>query len=115
VTNINLTKHSAAQDMVRIVMDKKGLPAQEAIASTVNHDIYLRIIEAGYASIAVDLWGHGGPARRRLKLKEPQIEIEFDELSQGMLNEIMKKEMVDLETALSYFLIFTMESFGYHI
>ena len=115
MTTINLTKHPAAQDMVQIVMDTKGLSASEAVAYSVNRNIYDRIVATGWASIALDLWGHGDPDREWKKLADPRIKIEFDEESQTLINEIMKKEDVKLETAVSFFLIFTMDSLGYHI
>ena len=97
------------------MMDAKGLSATEAIAFSVNCDIYDRILRTGWASIALGLWGHGDPDRKWKKLDEPHIKIEFDELSQHLINDVMKKEDVKLETAVSYFLIFTMESLDYHI
>jgi len=115
MTTLNFAKRLDAQDMVRIVMDAKGLSATEAIAFSVNRDIYDCIIRTGWASIALGLWGHGDPDRKWKKLGEPHIKIEFDELSQQLVSDIMKKENVKVETAISYFLIFTMESLGYHI
>ncbi|MCL2496324.1 MAG: hypothetical protein FWF04_02780 [Clostridiales bacterium] len=115
MVKLDLSNHPAAQDMVRLIMEKKGLPVKEAINFSINHDIYNRILETGYAFIAVDLWGHGGPNRKWEVLGEPLIEIDFDEIRQGLINNVIEKEKVSMETAISYFLLFTMESFGYHI
>ena len=112
---LNFSKHLAAQDMVTIIMKAKGLAVKEAIEFAINRDIFDRILKAGYASIALELWGHGGPNRRWERLNEPLIEIELDESRQSLIDEIIKTEKVDVETAVAYFLLFTMESLGYHI
>jgi hypothetical protein len=115
MATINFKGNTAAQDMVRIIMSDKGLLEKEAILFSVNQDIHQRILNAGYASIAFDLWGHDDPSRKRKPLKEKQIEIEFDELSQRLIEDVMKKEKVEFDTAISYFLLFTMDALGYHI
>ena len=160
---LDFSTHPAAQDMIRIVMAKKGLSAKEAIDFAVNREMADRILQTGWGSIALGLWGHGGPMREWDVLDDPMIEMEFDELREGLINEVIAKEKVDTgtwvytetdddedtdddmemdfdaeadfdmemnvnmeadvderenidaETAVSYFLIFTMESFGYHI
>ena len=113
--SINFTERFDAQDMIKIVMDKKGLSAQESIKFSVNRSIHQHILKTGYASIALDLWGHDNPEREWVELDEPIIDIEFDKLSQNLINDIMEKEEVDFETAVTYFLLFTMEILGYHI
>jgi hypothetical protein len=115
MTKLDFSKHLAAQDMMKIVMKKKGLTEQESIKISVNREMYQQIIDKGYASIALSLWGHGGPNRKWETLNEPIVEIEFDEFAQRLLNEIMEKEETDIETAVSYFLLFTMQALGYHI
>jgi len=112
---LNLSKCPAAQDMVRIVMRDNSLSAEEALKFSVNQNIYNQIVEAGYASIALDLWGHADPEREWDKLDEPQMEIEFDEFSQSLIDNIAEKEEVDINTAVAYFLLFTMDALGYHI
>lgn len=113
--SINFTEHLDAQDMIKIVMDEKGLSAEDSIKFSVNRTIHQHILKAGYASIALGLWGHDDPEREWKVLDKPIIEIEFDKLSQNLINDIMEKEEVDFETAVSYFLLFTMEVLGYHI
>lgn len=115
MATINFKGNTAAQDMVRIVMADKNLSIENAILFSINQDIYLRILNAGYASIAMDLWGHDDPERKWKTIKDKCIEIEFDKLRQRLIDDIMEKEKVDFDTAVSYFLLFTMESLGYHI
>lgn len=115
MATINFKGNTAAQDMVRIVMAEKGLSAEEAILFSINRDIYQCILNAGYASIALGLWGHDDPERKWKTLKAKCVEIEFDKLRQNLIDDLMKKEKVDFETAISYFLLFTMDSLGYHI
>lgn len=112
---LNLKNNLAAQDMIRIVMKEKGLSAREAIEFSVNREIHQRIIKAGYASIALDLWGHDDPEREWDVLDEPIIELEFDKLKENLVQAIAEKENIDIETAVCYFLIFTMDFLGYHI
>lgn len=112
---IDLSKHSCAQDIVTIIMRDKNLSAEDALKYAINKTIYKNIIKAGYASIALDLWGHSDPEREWDVLESPIIQVEFDKLTQNLINDIMEKEDVDFETAISYFLLFTMEALGYHI
>lgn len=112
---IDLSKHSGAQDMVTIIMRDKNLSVEDALKYAINKTIYQNIIKAGYASIALDLWGHDDPQREWDVLVSPIVQVEFDKLTQNLINDIMEKEDVDFETAISYFLLFTMEALGYHI
>lgn len=113
--SINLTEHLDAQDMIKIIMTEKRLSPEDAFKFSINRTIHQHILKAGYASIALDLWGHDDPERKWNVLGESIIEIELDKLSQNLIDDIMEKEDVDFETAVSYFLLFTMEALGYHI
>jgi hypothetical protein len=112
---LNLKNNLAAQDMISIVMKEKGLSTIEAIEFSINHEIHQKILNKGYASIALDLWGHGGPDRKWDVLNEPIIELELDNLRERLIADIVEKQRVDTETAICYFLIFTMDFLGYHI
>ena len=114
---LNFARHKAAQDMIKLIEKKKGLSTSEAITFCVNYKIFCRILDTGWASIALPIWGHGedDPDRRKLTLDNPRLEIDFDEKSLKMIREISKQEEVNLETVVSYFLLFTMEILGYHI
>jgi len=112
---LNLNNNLAAQDMIRIVMKEKGLSAKEAIEFSVNREMHQKIVKEGYASIALDLWGHDDPDREWDVLEEPIVEIELDKLKENLIEDISEKEKVDTETAICYFLIFTMDFMGYHI
>jgi hypothetical protein len=112
---LDLTSNLAAQDMIGIVTREKELSLQEAIEFSINRDMYQEILKKGYASIALDLWGHDNPGRVWDVLDNPVVELEFDNLKERLIYDVAEKEKVDIETAISYFLIFTMDLLGYHI
>jgi len=115
MTKLDLSDRPEMQDIIKIIMERKGLSEVESIAFSINRDISDRILTTGWASIALPLWGHGDPKREWEMLDKPIIEIEFDELKQSLINEIIEKENINIETAISYCLLFTVESLGYHI
>ena len=115
MAKLNLSKHPAAQDMVKIIMKEKGLSAEESLDFSITQDTYNQILNTGWASIALDLWGHGDPDREWEVLDKPIIDIEFDKHKQDLINEIVEKEKVSVVKAVSYCLIFAMQSLGYHI
>lgn len=115
MTKLDLTNNLAAQDMIRIVMREKGLSTKEAIEFCINCDMHQKILKEGYASIALDLWGHDDPYRKWEILDEPIIELELDELKEHLVEDIAEKQEADIETAICYFLIFTMDFLDYHI
>lgn len=104
-----------AQDMIKIIERDKGLTATESVEFSINENIYQSIISAGWASIALPLWGHDNPQRKWEKLNDPCIEIELEENKYDLVNKIVTSEDIDLETSVAYFLLFTMDSMGYHI
>lgn len=112
---LDLRNNAAAQDMVRIIMREKSLSAKDAIDFAINREMHQEILRAGYASIALDLWGHDDPERKWDTLDEPILDIEFDNLRKRLIEDISERQGVDIETAICYFLIFTMDFLGYHI
>lgn len=112
---LNFKKNPAAQDMISIVMRDKGLSEKDAVEFSINHEMYRKIVEEGYASIAFSLWGHGDPERKWVKIKNPIIEINVDEEKERLIADIANRENVNTEMAVSYFLIFMMDYLGYHI
>lgn len=112
---LNFKKNYAAQDMVTIIQKDKNLSAQDAIKFSINQDMYNQILSTGWASIALGLWGHDDPEREWNKMDTPDLEVEIDDSQQKLLSDIARKEKVDIETAVSYFLLFTMDALGYHI
>jgi len=112
---LNLTENFAAQDMIRIVMKEKNLSVKEAIEFSINREMHQKILKEGYASIALDLWGHDDPEREWNVLDEPIFELDLDKLKENLIKDISEKEDVEAETAICYFLIFTMDFLGYHI
>lgn len=112
---LDFSNNFAAQDMINIIMNKENLSDKDAVEEAINYVMYNKIVKTGWASIAFNLWGHGDPERKWSKLKNPIIEIDIDSAKQQLIFDIAKRENVDTETAVGYFLIFVMESFGYHI
>lgn len=112
---LDFSNHLEAQDMIRIIEHDKSLSTKEAVYFSVNEKIYHAIIEAGWASIALSMWGHDDPERKWETMETPFLEIEFSENMHDLINKIIEREHVDIETAISYFLLFTMDSMGYHI
>lgn len=112
---LDLRNNAAAQDMIRIIMREKNLSAQAAITFAINRDMYRKILNEGYASIAFNLWGHDNPERAWNTLSDPVVDLKLDKLQERLIEDIREKENVDCETAICYFLIFTMDFLGYHI
>ena len=112
---LNFSNHRAAQDMIRIIEKDKGLSAVEAINFCINQNVYKRILETGWASIALNLWGHDDPEREWSKMDNPYLDVDIEESKLKLVNDIAMKEKTDIETSICYFLIFTMEKMGYHI
>lgn len=112
---LNFKKHKAAQDMITLIEKDKCLSASDAIKFSINQDIHDKILNAGWASIALGLWGHGDPDREWNKMDNPSIEVEIEEDKLKLVDDIAQKEKVDIVTAVSYFLLFTMDALGYHI
>ena len=112
---IDFTKYLKAQDMIRIVMREKGLSEKQAIAFSINNEIYQQMLEAGYASIALSFWGHDDYQRIWDKLDSPIIEIELNKIQKNLIDKVINTENVDKITAITYFLLFTMDDLGYHI
>lgn len=112
---LDFSNYLEAQDMIKIIESDKALTSTEAVEFAINENIYNSIINAGWASIALPLWGHDNPGRKWKTLDNPCIEIELEKSKYALVDKIITKEDVDLETAVSYFLLFTMDSMGYHI
>ena len=112
---LDFTNFLAAQDMIKIVEKDKNLSSEEAIIFSINSNNYNQILKTGWADIALSLWGHGGPNRKFYVMNDPCFEIDFEESKLNLMKAITKKYNVSIETAVSYFLIFTMSSLDYHI
>ena len=115
IIKLNFSNNAAAQDMISLIQKEKNLSGEEAIKFSVNKEIFREIINAGWASIALPLWGHDNPNREWNVLDNPFFEFEVDKLTYNLINELSIKENVDTVTSVSYFLLFTMQSLGHHI
>lgn len=112
---LDFSNHLEAQDMIWIIEQEKGISATEAVGFSVNEKIYSSILNAGWASMALSLWGHDDPDRKWEILENPNVEIDFDDNQLYLIEKVKKKENVNIITAIIYFLLFTMDSMGYHI
>ncbi len=112
---LNLARHKAAQDMIKLIEKEKGLSTSAAIDFAVNPRIFRQIINTGVGPIALPIWGHGEPQRKWLTLDDPHINIDFDENKLQLICDVAAAEKTNTETAVAYFLLFTMEALGYHI
>lgn len=115
---LNFTNNENAQDMINIIMKDKNLSDKDAISFAINEKICNKIQKAGYASIAFNLWGHAEYEKEWLLLDNPVIEVELTAKQLQLINRIInieKDPTLDINMAVSYFLIFTMDSMGYDI
>lgn len=103
------------QDMLKKIMREKNLSAEKAITSSITQKNCIRIIETGYASIALQMWGHADPEAEKEKLDDPIVEFKLSKEKERLVNLIMEKEDVSFDQAILYFMLFTLESLGYHI
>ncbi len=101
--------------MINIVVEKRNMSAADAVASCISDKIMGRIVNTGWGDIALGLWGHGDPERTWKKLDDPVINLQLNRYQMDMLGIITETMSVSPETAVSYFLIFSMEELGYHI
>jgi len=115
LVKFNFSNYEAAQDMIKLLQKEKGLSVPSAIQFSVNAEIYHRILDTGWGSIALSIWGHDDPERNWLLLDNPLIEFDIEEDKLNLIQGVATKEDTDIETAVSYFLLFTMESLDYHI
>lgn len=111
----DFTDNDLAQDMLVTIMKRKNLPADKAILSSITQTICLRIIETEYASVALPLWGHDDPYKAKEKLDNPEVKFKLNKAKERLVALIMDKENVDFETAILFFMLFELESLGYHI
>lgn len=113
---LKLGRYKAAQDMIKLIEKEKGLSTSAAIDFAVNSRTFHQIVNTGFGPIALPIWGHGETGQRKwLTLDDPRIDIDFDEKKLQLINEVATMEKTNPETAVSYFLLFTMEALGYHI
>ena len=103
------------QDMLKKIMKKKSLNADKAITSSITQKNCIRIIETGYADVALSMWGHDNPYAEREKLDNPIVKFKLSKDKERLVNLIMEKEQVSFQTAILYFMLFALEALGYHI
>ena len=73
------------------------------------------ILATGWAGIAVSMWGHDDPFGEREQLESPTFTIKLSKDKLRLVRIVMEKESISFHDALLYFMIFTLDSLGYHI
>ncbi len=112
---VNFRYNIDAQDMLTKIMHATNLSPEKALLSTITQKNFERILSTGWAGIAVSLWGHDNPDAEREGLDNPTIEFQLSKDQARLLQTVMEKERIPFREAILYFMIFTMESLGYHI
>lgn len=112
---LDFTNHKEAQDMIKLITQEKKLSVTEAVQFAITPDIYRRALETGWGAHALPFWGHSDHRRIWQRLDNPKIEVELKSEGFRLLENLAQAEGVDIETAVDYFLIFSMEAIGYHI
>ena len=115
VITIDFSKETDAQDMLSKIMKKKNLTPEKALLSTITQKNCVTILATEWAGTAVSLWGHADPDGEREKLEYPIVKIKLSKDKERLISIVMEKENVSFDEALLYFMIFTLESLGYHI
>ena len=93
----------------------KNTNSEKGILSSITQKTFIRIIETGWGEIALPIWGHDNPDREWEKLDDPIVKIKLSKDKERLINLIMEKEKVSFKVAILYFMLFTLESLGYHI
>ena len=115
IITVDFTDDIKAQDMLITIMKAKKLTEAKAILSSINKENGLSILSTGWAEQAVSLWGHNDHYKTFNKLDKQKIKVRLSLEKACMLQMIEEKEKVSLTTAILYFMIFDLESLGYHI
>lgn len=115
IITIDFSDDIDAQDMLKKIMKGKNLSPEKAILSSITQKNCVSILSTGWAGIAVSLWGHADPDDEREELENPLIEVKLNKDKAHLLEIVMEKENVSVSEAILYFMIFTLDSLGYHI
>ena len=121
----NFKKHKDAQDMIRRIMRDKELTVEDAIRFSITKENFGKIVNYGWARIAVSIWGHGELDFKELLLDKTSVSVELSDEQQqifsfikadcaSMTGKCHQNYDIDIDV-LSQFLIFTMDDLGYHI
>lgn len=103
------------QDMIVKLSREKNKEPKKAILSAINQKNCIRILETGWADMAVSHWGHADGYQSLEKLENPLIEISLNQSKIRLLSLIIEKEQTTLQNAIFYFIVFELENLGYHV
>lgn len=115
---LDFSNDENAQDMLRKIMNDKGLSAEKAILSCITQKNCISVLTNGWAEMALSLWGHanwGDPTATKEKLENPIVEIKLSKDKEYLISSIMETINVSLKKAVLYCMLFALESLGYHI
>lgn len=115
--NIELDFNDAmqAQDMLSKIMKEKSLSSVKAIKSCIKQNNLIKILQTEWADIAVAHWGHAEGYSNFEKLDNPKVKITFTEKQMELISLVQKICKTNAGNAILYFMIFELETLGYHI
>lgn len=96
---LNFKDATNPQDMLKKIMREKNFSSEKAILSSITQKNCIRIIETGWASMALQLWGHADPEGAREKLDNPIVEFKLSKDKERLVSLIMEKEKVPFDQA----------------
>jgi len=112
---LDFTNDTNAQDMIYSITKEKNITPEKAIVSSITQKNFIRIIETGYVSVALPLWGHDNPYREKAILDNPKITFKLSESKERLISIVMDREEVSFEEAILFFILIELENLGYHI
>ena len=112
---VDFSEDINAQDMLCKIIKKKNLTPEKALLSTITQKNCVTILATGWAGLAVSMWGHDDPFGERERLESPTFTLKLSKDKLRLVRIVMEKESISFHDALLYFMIFTLDSLGYHI
>lgn len=115
---LDFTNEDIAQDMIYKLMEKKRLTPEEAILSSITFENWDKVMSTGWASEALAFWGHaswGTDSYLSGKLENPIIHIKLDAKKLELIKIVKDIHNITYKTIILYFVLFELESLGYHI
>ena len=113
--SISYADDEIAQDMICTIMKEKNLTPAKAVLSSITQRNCVTILSTGWAGMAVSHWGHANPDREWQTLENPVVELKLSKDKERLVAIVMEKEKISLAETLQYFMIFSLETLGYHI
>ena len=112
---VDFSNNITAQDMLIHIMRKTNLPPENALLWTLKKDIFINVIMTPWTDLAVSYWGHDDPNKKHEKLANPILKINLTYDQRQIIQSAMFLRKITFKKALTHFMIFALESLGYHI